>query len=90
MSRLNSRQKRAAKVRLAIHDLAVDRNPSMVAQSGKIGSSLAPRVHLSAYQAPREQADMTVEGFIAPARKGKIVRGKFVASKPTKSRFAQS
>jgi hypothetical protein len=75
MARLNARQKRAAKRRLAIHDLAVHRNPSNVATDGLIRSSTGFAKVLVAAQvipsvakanAPR---DTNLEGLGKLARK---------------------
>lgn len=54
MARLNARQKRAAKRRLSLHELAVVRNPSSVASEGRLRSSTDVKVHLTAYQAPKD------------------------------------
>lgn len=88
MSRLNSRQKRAAKVRAAIHALATARNASTQSTIGNVRTSLNPSVHLSAYSAPRDQADQSITGFISGAKRGKVVRGKFVPDRGTKKPFS--
>lgn len=55
MARLNARQKRAKKRNLALHELALSRNPSMIPEKGKLRSSTGPeKVLLSQYQPPRE------------------------------------
>lgn len=55
MARLNSRQKRAALRRRALHDLAVSRNPSTQPIEGVLKASTDVKVHLTHYQAPQDR-----------------------------------
>lgn len=87
MARLNARQKRAAKRRIALHELALSRNPSMVAEKGKIRASTGPeKVLLSQYQAPRENWEGTGKRVRTPGKlwgQAGSVKGDFREGNPT-------
>lgn len=59
MARMNARQKRAKKRQIALHELALVRNPSQVAQDGFLRSSTDVKVQLTSYKAPQERWEGT-------------------------------
>lgn len=67
--RLNPKRRRAMIQHKARHELALTFDDSTLLQQGVVRSSLAPRVRLVGYHAPKS--------VMGPAKIGKIVDGKF-------------
>lgn len=73
MARLNARQKRASKRRIALHELALARNPSTIAQKGSLRASTNVKTVLTHYAKPSDRW----EGNGSRIRKGaKVWSGK--------------
>lgn len=73
MARLNARQKRASKRRIALHELALARNPSTIAQMGQLRASTNVKTVLTSYRKPQDRW----EGVGSKIRKGsKLWSGK--------------
>lgn len=86
MARLNPHRRRLAAQAKLLRDVKQEFGPShddsSKLQQGVVKSSLAPRVHLTAYATPRDNW----EGL---DKRGKVVAGKFKPTIPgQKSRFA--
>lgn len=69
MARKNARQKRAEKRRIALHELALARNPSTIAREGQLRASTNVKTVLVHYAKPSDRW----EGSGSKVRKGSKV-----------------